>query len=113
MAAVADSPIRIGVDIERADAVAPDERRLFVGAREREPLEQLDATLAWVLKEAAWKALELGKEVPFTALQLGFDPGSRVLRALWIDTQCVAARAHVLRPRGLVAAVVTVGEEAR
>jgi len=109
IAAAADSSTRIGVDIERDGEIAPEHVRYFLAASER----CTDASLAWVLKEAAWKALGLGLAVPFTALQLSFDRESSALRRVRLDNTWITARADVVRlahPRPLLAAVLHIGD---
>jgi hypothetical protein len=62
-------------------------------------------TLSWVLKEAAWKALDLGLAVPFTALQLSLDPESGALKGVRPDNTWITAPADVVRsfyPRPLL-----------
>ena len=111
IATTADLTASIGVDIEREGVVEPHEQRLFLGSREH-VLSGMDATLAWVLKEAAWKALRLGNEIPFAALALDFTD-DRLLRGVHIANDWRPARAFILElPRTLFmcAAVVMVGE---
>ena len=109
IAAASDLTTPIGVDVERKGTIAPPESRLFLGPNER-ALRRLDATLAWVLKEAAWKALRLTPELPFAALELDVTDDDRLLRGVRIDSDWHPARAYVVRlPRllAMVAAVVT------
>jgi len=108
IAAAADSSTRIGVDIERDGDIAPEHVRYFLAPSER----CTDASLAWVLKEAAWKALGLGLAVPFTAVQLSFDRESNALQRIRLDNTWITARADVVRlshPRPLLAAVLHIG----
>ena len=89
----------IGVDIEREGAVEPHERHFFLGAGEY-AVSQLDATLAWVLKEAAWKALQLDDQTPFAALEL--DLTDEALRGVRIGGEWRPARAFIVElPRAL------------
>ena len=107
--AAADSSTRIGVDIERDGDIAPEHVRYFLAPSER----CTDASLAWVLKEAAWKALGLGLAVPFTAVQLSFDRESNALQRIRLDDTWITARADVVRfshPRPLLAAVLHIGD---
>ncbi|HKO16514.1 MAG TPA: hypothetical protein VJU87_09755 [Gemmatimonadaceae bacterium] len=110
IAAAADSSIRVGVDIERVGEIAPEHLRYFLAASER----CTEASLAWVLKEAAWKALALGPGIPFTAVQLSFDREAGSLQGVRVEGAWMAARAVVTRitrrPR-LVAAVLEIGQE--
>jgi 4'-phosphopantetheinyl transferase EntD len=108
VAAASDPTTPVGVDVEREGTIAPHERRLFLGTGER-ALRRLDATLAWVLKEAAWKALRLNADLPFAALELDVTNDDRLLRGVRVDSEWQPARAYVVRlPRllGMVAAVV-------
>ena len=114
IAVAADEMTRVGVDIERAGDIAPEQYRYFLTARERLSMERFDATLVWVLKEAAWKALGLAPDVPFTDLQLEFAHDSGALQGVRIDSTWMPSRAYVLRsarPRALVAAVLEIGRE--
>ena len=109
IAAAADSSTRIGVDIERDGDIAPQHVRYFLAPSER----CTDASLAWVLKEAAWKALGLGLAVPFTAVQLSIDRESNALQRIRLDNTWITARADVVRlshPRPLLAAVLHIGD---
>ena len=109
IAAAADSPTRVGVDIERVGEIAPEHRRYFLAPSEH----CADPSLAWVLKEAAWKALGLGPAVPFTAVQLSFDRESHALQGVRVDHTWITARADVVRlshPRPLLAAVLEIGD---
>src|SRR4029079_10702887 len=104
IAAATDSSTRVGVDIERVGEIAPEHLRYFVAPSEG----CTDASLAWVLKEAAWKALGLGAAVPFTAVQLSFDRDARTLQGVRVESTWISARADVLRfsrQRTMVAAV--------
>jgi 4'-phosphopantetheinyl transferase EntD len=109
IAAAADSSTRIGVDIERVGEIAPEHVRYFLTPSEKCD----DASLAWVLKEAAWKALGLGLAVPFTAVQLSFDRESDVLQGVRLDNTWITARADVVRfshPHPMLAAVLEIDE---
>jgi 4'-phosphopantetheinyl transferase len=111
IAAASDRTTSIGVDIEREDTVDPHECRLFLGAREHAIRSQLDATLAWVLKEAAWKALRLRDDIPFAALELDLTNDARLLRGVRIAGDWRPARVFIIElPRALRlrAAVVVV-----
>jgi 4'-phosphopantetheinyl transferase EntD len=114
IAAAAEPSIRVGVDIDRADEIAPEYLRYFLAPRERCCSGRIDVSLAWVLKEAAWKALALGSDVPFTALQLSFDRDTRALQGVRVATTWMAARAQVVRfsrPGRMVSAVVEIRQE--
>lgn len=103
IAAVADAATRIGVDIERVDAIAAEHGRYF-----RAPDEtSMDATLVWVLKEAAWKALGLSREVPFTAVRLHATRDGSV-HGVSVDSAYTPARTRVMRRRDFVAAVLEI-----
>ena len=114
IAAAAEPSMRVGVDIDRAGEIMPEHLRYFLAPRESRCAGRIDASLAWVLKEAAWKALGLGSDVPFTAIQLSFDRGTRTLRGVWVESTWLAARAHVVRfsrPHRMLAAVVEIRQE--
>jgi len=109
IAAAADNSTRIGVDIERVDEIAPEHRRYFLAPAE----ECVDASLAWVLKEAAWKALGLGHDVPFTSVQLSFDRDGGILERVRLRSEWMSARADVIRfsyRRPMLAVVLEIGE---
>ncbi|HVE80452.1 MAG TPA: 4'-phosphopantetheinyl transferase superfamily protein [Gemmatimonadaceae bacterium] len=72
-AAVTASRARVGVDIERGDAVAGAHVRYFLTEAERRSLDRRSPAEMWALKEAAWKALALDATVPFHALELELD----------------------------------------
>ena len=98
---------RIGVDLERAGSVAPGHRHLFASDDEiaRGPD---DATSLWVLKEAAWKALQLDGSRPLRFLALEFNR-RRELQAVRVGDQRFCASAALLHPwLGYVAALVLV-----
>jgi 4'-phosphopantetheinyl transferase EntD len=114
IAAAAEPSMRVGVDIDRAGEIVPEHLRYFLAPRERRCGGLIDASLAWVLKEAAWKALALGSDVPFTAIQLSFDRGTRALQGVWVESTWLAARAHIVRfarPYRMVSAVVEIRQE--
>jgi len=105
IAAAADSSTRVGVDIERVGEIAPEHLRYFLAPSE----SCTDVSLAWVLKEAAWKALGLGPAVPFTDVQLSFDRESDALRGVRANNTWITARAEVVRfshPHPMLAAVL-------
>jgi 4'-phosphopantetheinyl transferase EntD len=96
----------LGIDIERADAVAPGTERYFLSGGERHALEALGASALWSLKEAAWKALLCDDYTPFHALRLVFDAEFRLV-ALELNGRTVPARAELSNPwPGYVLAVV-------
>lgn len=95
-AAVAGLGVRIGVDVERAGAVAPEHLRYFAAEEERTRGPAEPAAL-WALKEAAWKAVGLAIAAPLRSLTLEFDAERRV-RAVIVDGRRCPARATVLRP---------------
>lgn len=67
---------RIGVDLEPAGAVSTDATKYFTSSDERSAAP--DATVCWVLKEAAWKALALTPADPLSSLELVWR-GARVV----------------------------------
>jgi phosphopantetheinyl transferase len=98
---------RVGVDLELQGAVRPWHLRYFTGEGERRSGPQ-DAAALWTLKEAAWKALQLGSDRPFRSLTLEFD-GARRLCAVLVDGVRLDARASLARPwPGHLLAVVRV-----
>ena len=112
IAASADNSTRVGVDIERVGEIAPEHLRYFLTPSEG----CADPSLAWVLKEAAWKALGLGPAVPFTAVQLSFDREFDALQGVRVDNTWITARADVVRvshPRPLLAAVLEIGDSGK
>jgi 4'-phosphopantetheinyl transferase EntD len=107
IAAAFDPSTRAGVDIERVGGVQPHQHRYFLSQREH----AVDATLLWVLKEAAWKALGLSLGVPFTALELDFAPETSDLRGVRVDGALMTARARVRRLGDMIAALVEIAPE--
>jgi 4'-phosphopantetheinyl transferase EntD len=102
---------RVGIDLERFDAVASEHERYFLTAREQRAAATLTPTLLWVIKEAVWKALSLGDDVPLTALELDIDPRG-ALRGIWLRGERRPALATLMTPwpEYLVAAVWVGGE---
>lgn len=110
LAAMGD--IRLGVDLERDDAVAPRHARYFLSRAERTSWSSTDLTALWALKEAAWKALRCNDSTPFHALTLEPDarPGACTLR---VGPQRIPARFALVRPaRGWIVAAVRATAEA-
>jgi len=108
-AACASGDGRIGVDLERAGTVSPDQLRLFASPPER--AFGLEPTTLWTLKEAAWKAFSCKASTPFHALTiaaLGAAPSAAyIVFALRGDV--VPGFAHIWQPwPGWVAALVEV-----
>jgi 4'-phosphopantetheinyl transferase EntD len=111
LAAVADSPTRIGVDLERVGEIEPEHHRYFLAPSEHAVAERDGPTLVWTLKEAAWKALSLTSATPFSALRLLIDEASE-LRGLWFSDAWMPATARTWRlSHDIIAAVVCVGAE--
>jgi phosphopantetheinyl transferase (holo-ACP synthase) len=111
LAAVVDSPARIGVDLARDGEIEPEHHRYFLAWSERAAAERIGATLVWALKEAAWKALSLNGATPFTALRLGIDDKG-ALRGLWLDACWIPATARTRRvSHDMIAAAVCVQTE--
>jgi len=107
---------RIGVDIERAGEIDSDQHRFFLARGELTDAQRVGATLFWVLKEAFWKALGLSRALAFTSVQLAFFHGTDKLAGAWIEGRWIRAHARRIRLAArpeLVAAVVTIDEEAR
>jgi 4'-phosphopantetheinyl transferase EntD len=109
LAAVADHPNRIGVDLEREGEIDLAHRRYFLAPAEWAIADRVGATVVWTLKEAAWKALALTDETPFSALRLAVDHQGE-LRGLWLHGDWIPATARTWRlSNDYVAAVVFVG----
>jgi len=115
IAAAFPSSAAVGVDLERAGGVSSRELRYFMSEAERSCLPHIDATLVWILKEAAWKALGLAPTTPFSSLQLVFRAGARTLAAVRLGTHELRARAeirHVDASKPLMGALVEITPEA-
>jgi 4'-phosphopantetheinyl transferase EntD len=95
-AAIADPIRRVGVDLEREDAVPQGTERYFLTPGEI-GATGLDATSLWALKEAAWKALECGDSTTFDALVLRFGEDD-ALRAVDLHGVSHPAVGVVMRP---------------
>ena len=87
----------IGIDLERFDGVAPEHARYFLTPREQRAATTLTPTLLWVIKEAVWKALSLGDDVPLTALELEIDRRGK-LRAIRLREERRPAVATLMTP---------------
>jgi phosphopantetheinyl transferase (holo-ACP synthase) len=104
-AIAATSRSRVGVDVERCDGVDETHARLFLSASERRAAFDVPLAVLWALKEAAWKALELGDDVAFTDLRLDIDGG--VLRGVRIGQGYHRGISAIAHPwPGFVLAVV-------
>jgi 4'-phosphopantetheinyl transferase EntD len=97
VAIAAHAGCRIGIDLERLDAVAPEHARYFLTARERLASRLLPFTVLWAMKEATWKALALGDDVPLAALELDID-GRGTLRGVWLRGERRPAVATLMSP---------------
>lgn len=107
-AVVAAAPARIGIDLEREDAISPDHARYFLTTREQDALGSHSLATLWALKEAAWKALSLNDDVAFHGLELHMDSLGE-LRAVSARGSCVGARATLDTPwPGYVLATVRI-----
>lgn len=114
IAAAFPSIASIGVDLERAAAVSPLKLRYIASEAERSSLRDIDPTLVWILKEAAWKALGLGSATPLPSLQLVFRVGTDALTGVRHERREFEARARVGQldvGLPLIAALVDVGSE--
>ena len=114
IAAAFPSTASVGVDIEPAAEVSLLELRYITSEPERTRLEGIDATLIWILKEAAWKALGLAATTPMSSLQLVFRAGTHSLVAVRHGTREMIARADIRRfeaDRPLIAALVEITRE--
>jgi 4'-phosphopantetheinyl transferase EntD len=113
LAAVADHPARVGVDLERAGQIEHEHLRYFLSPGEWVVAERAGATFVWTLKEAAWKALQLNDATPFSALRLAIDRASN-LRGVWLHGDWIPAAAQSWRAsHDLVAAAVYVESSPR
>jgi phosphopantetheinyl transferase (holo-ACP synthase) len=111
LAAVADSPTRVGVDLARLGEIDREHYRYFLTAAELSVVDRIDATVLWALKEAAWKALALSAERTFASLELLFDESDEV-RGVRVDGRVIAATARTWRfSRDLIGVAVQVGAE--
>jgi 4'-phosphopantetheinyl transferase EntD len=111
LAAVVDSPARVGIDLACTDEIEPEHHRYFLTPSELSVAERIGPSLVWALKEAAWKALSLTHATPFTALSLAIDDDSR-LRGLWLDACWIPATARTWRvSHDMIAAAVCVQAE--
>jgi phosphopantetheinyl transferase (holo-ACP synthase) len=109
LAAVVDSPARVGVDLARVGEIEPEHHRYFLAPSEWPIAERIGATAVWALKEAAWKALSLSPDTPFSALELVMETE---LRGLLFDGRWTPARARTWRfADDLIAAAVYIEGE--
>ncbi len=110
VAAVARRSVRVGVDLERCGSVGRDQLRYFLTPAERRGGKRHSATMLWVLKEAAWKALGCDAQTPFSAVALHFDEAACVT-AVSRGGRTIGVRATLLRPwPGFICAVVAAEE---
>jgi len=108
LAAVADSPARIGVDLARLGEIEPEHQRYFLAPSERPVAARIGATAVWALKEAAWKALSIPSDTPFSALEIVVDDNDK-LHGLRLDGRWISATGRTWRfSRGFIAAVVRI-----
>ena len=106
IAAAAEHPARIGVDLEREGQISATHAHYFLSARERRTQGPRTLTELWALKESAWKALGCGDSTAFGDLELISDAGGG-LRAIRLGTMVFPAIAELRRPwTGWVAAVI-------
>lgn len=70
VAVVAPAGVRVGVDLERSGSIPLQAIGYFLTPAEQKMATYVDPAVLWSLKEAAWKALGLGRSVPFRAMQL-------------------------------------------
>ncbi|MDQ3950600.1 MAG: 4'-phosphopantetheinyl transferase superfamily protein, partial [Gemmatimonadota bacterium] len=101
---------RVGVDLEKLDAVPPEHMRYFLTTRERRQTNLYPSAVLWAMKEAAWKALALGDDVPLAALELDLDARG-TLRGVWLRGEWRSATATLMSPwPGYLMAAVWVSE---
>ena len=111
LAAVVDSPTRVGVDLARLGEIDREHYRYFLTSAELSVVDRIDATVLWALKEAAWKALALSAERTFTSIELVFDETDEV-RGVRLDGRVISATARTWRfSRDLIGVAVHVGAE--
>jgi 4'-phosphopantetheinyl transferase EntD len=111
LAAVADRPARIGVDLARLGEIDREHCRYFLTAAELSVVDRVDPTVLWALKEAAWKALSLPADRTFASVELVFDESDEV-RGLRLDSRFIAATARTWRfSHDLIAVAVLVGAD--
>ncbi|MDX1495310.1 MAG: 4'-phosphopantetheinyl transferase superfamily protein [Longimicrobiales bacterium] len=79
VAVTAPSGTRIGVDLERAGSVQLSTVQELLTPFELEIAHEVDPTVIWSVKEAAWKALGLGTSVEFAEVELRADPMGRLI----------------------------------
>ena len=111
IAAAFPAAASVGVDLERAAEVSLLELRYIMAEPERSRLQGVDATLIWILKEAAWKALGPAATTPLSSLQLVFRAGTHTLVAVRHGTREMSARADIRRfeaDRPLISAIVEI-----
>lgn len=101
---------RVGIDVERIDAVARGQERLFLTSHERAASTGMGGAVLWAMKEAAWKSLQLDGSVGFHELELELHDRAE-LRAVCFRGSRIRARSAVTTPWPgyVVAAVVLEG----
>ena len=97
VAAAVPGGLRVGVDLEPARAVPRRLARYFLSREELGRAGCGDVTVLWTLKEAVWKALRLGGEMPFKDLELCCGP-SGALRGVKLRGAFLPMRADVCAP---------------
>lgn len=70
---------RIGVDLERAGSVQLSTIHDLLTPFEREIAREVDPTVVWAVKEAAWKAVGLGTSLDFADMELRADRQGRLM----------------------------------
>lgn len=79
VAVVAPSGTRVGVGLERAGSVPLQMIQHNLTPLERSIATEVDPTILWSLKQAAWKALGLGSTVPIGSIELRAGPSGQLL----------------------------------
>lgn len=97
VAVVAPAGVRVGVDLERSGSIPLQAIRYFLTSAEQAMATYVDPTVLWSLKEAAWKALGLGRSIPFHAMQLCTD-GPGQLLGVTVDDVFVPMHTRMSRP---------------
>lgn len=97
VAVVAPRGVRVGVDLERSGSVPIATVRYFLTPAERTMAASMEPTVLWSLKEAAWKALGLGRSAPFTSVELRPGSTGRLL-GVCVDEVFVPMHTWLSRP---------------
>ena len=97
MSLVAPAGVRVGVDLEQSGSIPLHAVRDLLTPAEREMAMRVDPAVLWSLKQAAWKALGLGRSVAFRALELCTDGPGRLL-GIRVDDVFLPMHTRMTRP---------------